>query len=164
MPLRQLQLRVPMQDAVDRQANPCHCLPQYGLMGHRTDTVQEYTGQPHIPVIFTEPQSQRRCRSSHGFCINDKQHRGFQQLGYFRCGTDALTSSVIQAHYTFDDSQLCLSHGASKSRGQYCPRHQPCIQILPRPSRGQLMIAGIDIIRACLKRLHPDAACSQHCQ
>ena len=127
----------------------------------RAQTVEDDTGQIDLRVIIAEPLGNRRSRGPHGLDIKHEDHRRLQQLRDFCRRADALTPAIIESHDALYDRNISSLRLRRKKLRQGRARHKPAVEVMRRPAAGHRMIAGVDIIRADLERLHDKSLLTQ---
>ena len=164
MPFRHLQALRPPDHAQHAHADPCQRLGHHLFVGIRADLVQDDPGQADLRIILLKAEHHGGDAFTGAATVHDQHHRRPQQTGDGRRTGHAAAAAIVQAHHAFHHGDVHAAGSLFKNRQQALRRHQPAVQIVTGPPRGERMIAGIDIIRSHLVGLDLLAAQPQFAQ
>ncbi len=156
MALRKLQPGVPGQVAHHGDAgqplDPFLHKPEVGGAGH---AIHEAAGDLHAPVQPGVPPHEGRSRAGHGARVHHQEHGTAQDLGHLRAAAFFAhgVRPVVQAHHPFHDGPIARTARPHEKPRDIARRNEPAIEVPAGTPRGPAQVAGIDVVRAHLKRL-----------
>ena len=151
-------------DAVQR-------VQQQLLVPVRADPVEYDPGQLSLRVVAAEAGHQRGHRAPGRRGIDDEHDRRVQQPGQVGGGGEVRVvatrpvrrHAVEQAHHALDDRDIGARRAVQEQRDHQLLAAQHGIEVAARPAGGQGVIAGIDVVRACLVPGHPQSSLGHRC-
>ena len=154
MTLRCLQCIVPVESPQYRHMDLLHDLAHHRFMSVCAQTIQDDPCDMDIRIIFPKAKRRRSDAVTHRFAVEYQHHRCLEFLCDIRRRTDAIRTTIIEPHDSFDNGNIRPFRQRGKCRYQSVRRCHPGIQIIGISPGRLSMKSGINIVRTYFERLY----------
>ena len=122
----------------------------------RADAVEDHAGHPDVGIEGAIAVHDRGRRARHRGGVHDQQHGRVQQLRDVS-GRGQLTTprgAVEESHDAFHDCEVGALLPVPRERRNQLGTAQKGVEVAPRPSGGERVVARIDVVGPDLEALH----------
>ena len=160
VPRRRRHGRVARDPAHDRQP---HRGLDLGGMARRADPVQDHAHHGGPGVVGRHPVHDRTDRPGGPGAVHDQQHRGAGRRRHVgRRGEPVATDpAVVQAHDPLHDRDVRAARPVQQQGHDPVLPDQVRVQVAPRASGGERVVAGVDVVGTDLVPGDDEATASQ---
>jgi hypothetical protein len=135
---------------------------QLAFMAAAAQLVEDHAGNADVGVEGLVAQDQRGDAARHATRIEHQHHGRLYQLGERRIAVAAVeVQAIVEPLVALDEGHVGTLGVAAHHGQDLVPFHGLEVEVVAGASRGQAQPHGIDIVRAFLEGLDPDAARSE---